>query len=105
MTSTTSPRALDLRTSAHRVFLHLLVNTLLVGVMNFTVWFAITFWVYLETRSVLATGMVAGIFLVATALSGIWFGSLVDHYRKKRVMQGSTLVSLEIGRASCRERV
>ena len=62
--------------------------------MNFTVWFAITFWVYLETRSVLATGMVAGIFLVATALSGIWFGSLVDHYRKKLVMQGSTLISL-----------
>jgi DHA3 family multidrug efflux protein-like MFS transporter len=94
MTSTTSPRAIDLRIGAHRVFLHLLVNTLLVGVMNFTVWFAITFWVYLETRSVLATGMVAGIFLVTTAFSGIWFGSLVDHYRKKRVMQGSTLVSL-----------
>jgi MFS transporter, DHA3 family, multidrug efflux protein len=94
MTSTTSPSAVDLSIAAHRVFLHLLVNTLLVGVMNFTVWFAITFWVYLETRSVLATGMVAGIFLVATALSGIWFGSLVDHYRKKRVMQGSTLVSL-----------
>jgi DHA3 family multidrug efflux protein-like MFS transporter len=94
MTSTTSPRAVDLSIAAHRVFLHLLVNTLLVGVMNFTVWFAITFWVYLETRSVLATGMVAGIFLVATALSGIWFGSLVDHYRKKSVMQGSTLISL-----------
>jgi DHA3 family multidrug efflux protein-like MFS transporter len=94
MTSTSPPAVVDLRMGAHRVFLHLLVNTLLVGVMNFTVWFAITFWVYLETRSVLATGMVAGIFLVATAISGIWFGSLVDHYRKKRVMQVSTLVSL-----------
>ena len=96
MTSTRSPRALDLRRGTHRVFLHLLVNTLLVGVMNFTVWFAITFWVYLETRSVLATGMVAGIFLVATAFSGIWFGSLVDHHRKKNVMQASTLVSLAL---------
>jgi DHA3 family multidrug efflux protein-like MFS transporter len=94
MTSTTSPRAINLRTGAHRVFAHLLINTLLVGVINFTVWFAITFWIYLETRSVLATGMVAGIFLVATAVSGIWFGSLVDNYPKKRVMQGSTLVSL-----------
>ena len=94
MTSTKPPRALDLRIGAHRVFLNLLVNTLLVGVMNFTVWFAITFWVYLETRSVLATGMVAGIFLIATATSGIWFGSLVDHHRKKSVMQASTLVSL-----------
>ena len=62
--------------------------------MNFTVWFAITFWIFLETRSVLATGMVAGIFLVATALSGIWFGSLVDHYPKKTVMQVSAGVSL-----------
>ena len=69
-------------------------NTLLVTVINFTVWFAITFWVFLETRSVLATGMVAGIFLVTTALTGIWFGSLVDHHRKKVVMQVSTAVSL-----------
>ena len=30
----------------------------------------------------------------STALSGIWFGSLVDHYRKKAVMQASSLVSL-----------
>ena len=41
----------------------------------------------------LATGMVAGIFLVTTAVSGIWFGSLVDHYRKKTVMQVSAVVS------------
>jgi DHA3 family multidrug efflux protein-like MFS transporter len=94
MSAKTSAPAIDLRNAAHRVFLHLLVNVLLVSVINFTVWFAITFWVYLETRSVLATGMVAGIFLVATAISGIWFGSLVDHHRKKSVMQASTAVSL-----------
>ena len=96
MTTPTRQPAVDLSNPAHRVFLHLLVNVLLVSVINFTVWFAITFWVYLETRSVLATGMVAGIFLVATALSGIWFGSLVDHHRKKSVMQVSTLVSLAL---------
>src|SRR5215217_1676469 len=92
--STTKTRALDLRKGNDRAFVHLLVNTLLVSVINFTVWFAITFWVFLETKSVLATGMVAGIFLVTTALSGIWFGSLVDHHRKKTVMQVSALVSL-----------
>ena len=69
-------------------------NVLLVSVINFTVWFAITFFVYLETRSVFATGMIAGIFLVATMLTGIWFGSLVDHHSKKAVMQGSALASL-----------
>ena len=92
--STTKTHALDLSKANDRAFVHLLVNTLLVSVINFTVWFAVTFWVFLETKSVLATGMVAGIFLVTTALSGIWFGSLVDHYRKKTVMQVSALVSL-----------
>jgi MFS transporter, DHA3 family, multidrug efflux protein len=92
--STTKTRALDLSKSTDRAFVHLLVNTLLVSVINFTVWFAITFWVFLETRSVLATGMVAGIFLVTTAVSGIWFGSLVDQHRKKTMMQVSAVVSL-----------
>ena len=91
--STSKTRVLDLSRSTDRTFVHLLVNTLLVSVTNFTVWFAITFWVFLETKSVLATGMVAGIFLVTTAVSGIWFGSLVDHYRKKTVMQVSAVVS------------
>ena len=76
-------RALDLSKSTDRAFVHLLVNTLLVSII-LHVWFAVTFWVFLETESVLATGMVAGIFLVTTALSRIWFGSLVDHYRKRR---------------------
>jgi len=42
-----------------RTFYQLLINTLLVSVINFTVWFAITFYVYLQTRSVFATGVVA----------------------------------------------
>jgi DHA3 family multidrug efflux protein-like MFS transporter len=61
-----------------RLFRHALVNTLVAGVVNFTVWFAVTFWVYLQTRSVFATGVISGIFLALTAGSGIWFGSLVD---------------------------
>jgi DHA3 family multidrug efflux protein-like MFS transporter len=91
---TTKTRVLDFRRSTDRAFVHLLVNTLLVSVINFTLWFAVTFWVFLETKSVLATGMVAGVFLVATAVSGIWFGSLVDHHRKKIMMQVSATVSL-----------
>jgi MFS transporter, DHA3 family, multidrug efflux protein len=77
-----------------RTFAHLLVNVTLVSVMNFTAWFAITFWVYLETGSVFATGTISGIFLVAMAATGVWFGSLVDHHRKKTVMQASAVVSL-----------
>ena len=92
MTETT-PR-LDLRTGTQRTFLHLLLSTLVVSVINFTVWFAVTFWVYLETRSVFATGLIAGIFLVSIAGTGIWFGSLVDHHRKKMVMQWSASISM-----------
>jgi MFS transporter, DHA3 family, multidrug efflux protein len=83
-----------------KTFFSLLVNTLLVSLINFTVWFAITFYVFLQTRSVFATGWIAGIYLVATALTGIWFGSLVDHHRKKTVMQLSALLSLVMYAAS-----
>jgi DHA3 family multidrug efflux protein-like MFS transporter len=79
-----------------RTFYQLLVSTLLVSVINFTVWFAITFYVYLQTRSVFATGVVSGIFLVLTALTGIWFGSLVDHHAKKTMMQVSAVASLTL---------
>lgn len=74
-------------------FHRLLANNLLANVTNFTVWFALTFWMFLETRSVFATGMIAGFYLVLTAGLGIWFGSLVDHYPKRRVMMGSSLAS------------
>ncbi|MCO7220523.1 MFS transporter [Klenkia sp. PcliD-1-E] len=89
---TASP-ALDLRSGTQRVFAHLLADNLLVGVVNYTVWFALTFWVFLETGSVFGTGLIAGIFLVATAATGIWFGSLVDHHRKHTVMQASAVAS------------
>ncbi len=74
-------------------FHHLLANNLVANVTNFTVWFALTFWVYLETRSVFATSMIAGLYLVLTAGLAIWFGSLVDHHRKKRVMLASSATS------------
>jgi len=79
---------------ARRVFHHLLGNTLAASVVNFTVWFAVTFWVYLETGSVFATGVISGIYLVFTTASGIWFGGLVDRHPKRGVMLGSSGVSL-----------
>lgn len=76
-----------------KAFYHVLGNTLVASVTNFTVWFALTFWVFLETQSVFATGLLAGIYLVLTAGSGFWFGSIVDHNYKKHVMLGSNAVS------------
>ncbi|MBI2261703.1 MAG: MFS transporter [Caulobacterales bacterium] len=79
-----------------RTFRHLLANNLVANITNFTVWFAVTFWVFLETRSVFATGMIAGFYLVLTAGLGFWLGSLVDHHRKKRVMLGSSMASFAL---------
>jgi DHA3 family multidrug efflux protein-like MFS transporter len=93
MTATSSRRS-------RRTFHHALANTLVASVVNMTVWFAVTFWVYLETRSVFATGVIAGIFLGLTALSGVWFGSLVDHHRKRNVMLGSSAASFALYGAS-----
>ncbi len=78
------------------VFYQILGNNLVANITNFTVWFAVTFWVFLETQSVFATGMIAGIYLVFTAGFGFWFGSLVDHYRKTHAMLGSSLASLAL---------
>ena len=74
-------------------FHHLLANNLVANITNFTVWFALTFWTFLETQSVFATGMIAGIYLVLTAMLGIWFGSLVDHHGKRNMMIISSIAS------------
>jgi MFS family permease len=88
---------------ADATFHQLLGNNLAANITNFTVWFAVTFWVFLETRSVFATGMVAGIFLIFTAGLGFWFGSLVDHHGKKNVMMGSSAASFLLY-AACSRR-
>ena len=81
-------------------FHRILANNLLQNVTNFTVWFALVFWAFLETRSVFVTGMIGGIYLVMTAGFAIWFGSLVDHHFKKRVMLLSSAVSFLLYGAS-----
>ena len=74
-------------------FHHILANNLVANITNFTVWFALTFWVFIETQSVFATGMIAGVYLVFTAGFGFWLGSIVDHNPKKLAMMGSSVVS------------
>ncbi|HMS00558.1 MAG TPA: MFS transporter [Anaerolineales bacterium] len=79
-----------------KTFYQILGNTVLANVTNMTVWFAMIFFIYLETKSVTATSIVSGIFLVFTAGLGIWFGSLVDHNKKKNMMILSGVISLVI---------
>ena len=77
-----------------KTFHVILANSLVAFVTNNFVWFAVTFWVYLETKSVIATSVMAGIFTLTIAFSGFFLGSLVDRFPKKRVMLLSSFASL-----------
>lgn len=69
-----------------KLFYQLLLNVVLSSITSMTVWFALTFYLYLQTQSVTVTGTISGIYLIATAITGIWFGGLVDHNRKKPLL-------------------
>lgn len=75
-------------------FHRLLVNSLIAGVTTNFLWFAITFWAYLETRSVLATSIIGGSFMLLSAISGLVFGTFVDRHKKTRVMLLSSSITL-----------
>ena len=79
-----------------KTFYTVLANTLIASVTNNFVWFAITFWVYLETRSVIATSIMAGVYTTTVAISGFFLGSLVDRFPKKAVMLASSLGTLAL---------
>src|SRR5690606_28537349 len=53
-----------------------------------------TFWVYLETRSVVATGVIGGSFGLSSALIGPAFGTYVDHHRKQSSMLLASAISV-----------
>ncbi|WP_372456694.1 MFS transporter [Cellulomonas wangsupingiae] len=80
--------------TAMRTFGHLLANTAVANVTTNYLWWALTFWAYLETRSVLATGLIGGAYMLAVSFSAVFFGSFVDHHRKLAVMRASTVFSL-----------
>lgn len=76
-----------------KAFYAVLANSLAASLTNTFVWFAVTFWVYLQTRSVIVTSVMAGVYLVTVAITGFILGSLVDRYRKKSVMLVSSVCS------------
>ena len=76
-----------------RSFYNVLVNTLIANVTTSFLWFALTFWIYLETRSVLATAIVGGTYMLMVAVVGVPFGTVVDRWRKKQVMVVATTVT------------
>lgn len=59
--------------TSSRLFSHILGNSAIAGFTNMLLWFALTFWAYLETKSVAVTGILGGIYLVMNLFGGIWF--------------------------------
>jgi DHA3 family multidrug efflux protein-like MFS transporter len=79
-----------------RTFLHVLVNTAVANVTTSFLWFALTFWIYVETRNVIATGVIGASYMLFLAVFGMFFGTLVDRFRKKAVMVWATLAALAV---------
>jgi DHA3 family multidrug efflux protein-like MFS transporter len=84
----------DAPSAIPRVFRALLINTLITGVTSTFLWFALTFWVYLETRSVVATGVIGGAFAISSALLGPLFGTYVDRHRKHTALAITTAAAV-----------
>jgi DHA3 family multidrug efflux protein-like MFS transporter len=74
-------------------FRRLLLNTLVANVTTTFLSFALAFWVYLVTESVLVASIVSGSSMLAGALSGAVFGAIVDANRKKTAMVISSSVT------------
>jgi DHA3 family multidrug efflux protein-like MFS transporter len=79
---------------AMRTFYLLVGNTLAASVTNNFLWFALTFWIYLETQNVMATAIIGGGYMLCVALSAMAFGTYVDRHRRATSMLLSSSASL-----------
>lgn len=77
-------------------FYNILANTVVANITTSYLWFALTFWAYLETRSVLATAIIGGAYMLLIAFFGIVFGTFVDQRKKKYVMAVSSITTLSM---------
>jgi DHA3 family multidrug efflux protein-like MFS transporter len=75
-------------------FLHVLINIAVANTSTFFLWSALSFWLYLETHSVLILSILSGTFMTLVTLSGMFFGTIVDKHRKKEIIAVSSIVAL-----------
>lgn len=91
---TTATTGTEVAVRGYRTFLAVLVNTAAANVTTSFLWFALTFWAYAETRNVIVAGVVAAAYMLFVSLFSMFFGTLVDRFRKKVVMTWATLIAL-----------
>lgn len=77
-------------------FLRILVNVAVANTSTFFLWSAFSFWIYLETRSVLILSILSGTYMLLVTLSGMFFGTIVDKHRKKRVIAVASVIALAL---------
>jgi MFS transporter, DHA3 family, multidrug efflux protein len=77
-----------------RTFRQVLVNSLLGGLSTTFLWFAVTFWAYLESKSVIVTSVISGAYGLFAAATGLAFGTFVDRHRKHHTMVLSSAATL-----------
>jgi len=75
-------------------YFHILGNTFISVLSTVVVWFAVIYWAYLQTSSVMTTAIMSGVYLLLVMLSGFWFGAIVDNYKKKHAMMLSSIATL-----------
>lgn len=92
-TGTTAASDPEAARARMRVFIQVLGNTMVANVTTSFLWFALTFWVYLETENVMATGIVGGAYMLFIAIFSMIFGTLVDRYRKRQIFVFSSVVT------------
>lgn len=76
------------------IFHTLLWNSLVAGVTNFFVWFALVFWAFLQTNSLIVSSLIGWFFAIANMLTALLFGNIVDHHKKHDVIIWSSIGSM-----------
>ena len=76
----TTPRRSARTTPDHgmRTFVHILVNTAVANLATSFLWFSLTFWIYAETRNVIASGAVGAAYMLFVSVCSMLFSTLVD---------------------------
>jgi len=82
--------------SLMKQFIPVLVNTAIANTSTYLLWSAFSFWIYLETRSVLVLSVLSGTYMLLVTLSSMFFGTIVDKHKKKRVMAGASIVTMAL---------
>lgn len=75
-------------------FLHVLVNVAVANTSAYLLWSTFSFWIYLETKSVLVLSVLSGTYMLLVTISSMFFGTIVDKHKKKKVMVGASVATM-----------